>query len=241
MHRNSDLPAEELLQRKYLVTTSAISLLVMISSLMGIFVAGTYARDTADWAQQARAQDIADVVGVCSLLISAYFAGRGSARGFQAWAGSLLFLVYTFSIFSFASAFNSLFLVYVAVLGLSAYTFIGGVLGLDFEELGRLAPIGRSARLPVGVLLLALGFGFAALWLGQDIPAILGGTVPSAVSQAGLLTNPVHVLDLALYLPAMVMTGASLLRDRVLGHAFSLPLLVFAALQVLGILFIFAV
>jgi len=208
---------------------------------MGVFVAATYARDTTSWAEQAKAQDIADVVGTFVLVVSAYLAKRGSVRGFQAWAGALLFLVYTFAIYSFASVFNSLFLLYVSVLGLSTYTFIGGVLLLDFEEVRGLAPIGRRTRFPFGVLLIALGLGFAALWLSQDIQAIIGGTVPTAVSQAGLLTNPIHVLDLALYLPAIVMSGLSLLRNRTLGHVFSVPLLVFSVLEGLGILLIFEV
>ena len=231
----------EMIQRKYLWTTLLVSILVLVSSVMGIFVASTYTRDTPSWAQQAKAQDVADLVGIVALLVSAYLANRGSVRGFQAWVGSLLFLIYTFAIYSFASEFNSLFLVYVSVLGLAAYTFIGGALLLDWEAIRRLAPMGRRTRMPLGGLLLALGLVFATLWLSQDFPAIVGGTVPSAVTQAGLLTNPIHVLDLALYLPAIIMCGFSLLRDRKLGHVFSLPLLAFSILEGLGLVLIFVV
>jgi hypothetical protein len=129
----------------------------------------------------------------------------------------------------------------VAALGLSTYTFIGGVLRLDFEAIRRLAPIGPRTRVALGVLLIALGLCFAALWLSQDIPPIIGGTAPLAVTQAGLLTNPIHVLDLGLYLPALIMSGLSLLRDRVLGHVLSVPLFVFAVLEGLGILLILVV
>ena len=235
------MDTRELFQVKYLWTTLVISMLVLVSSALGIFVAGTYARDTTSWAQQARAQDAADFVGIVVLLVSAYLANRGYVRGLQAWAGALLFLIYTFAIYSFASVFNSLFLVYVATLGLSAYTFIGGVLLIDFEKVRGLAPIGTRAKVPLGVLLVILGLGFAGLWLSQDIPAIIGGTVPSTVTQAGLLTNPIHVLDLAIYLPAIVLSGLSLLRDRTLGHVFSLPLLAFSVLEGLGILLIFII
>jgi hypothetical protein len=235
------LDPEELLQKKYIWTTLMISMLVLSSSAAGIFVGGTYARDTTTWAEQARAQDVADVVGVCVLLLSAYGARKGSVRGFQAWAGALLFIIYTFAIYSFASAFNSLFLIYVAALGLSTYTFIGGVLLLDFEVIKGFGPIGPRVRVLLGALLVVLGLGFAALWLSQDVPAIVGGTVPTAVSQAGLLTNPIHVLDLAFYLPALVISGTSLLRDGTLGHVFSLPLLLFSVLEGLGILLIFVI
>ena len=56
------------------------------------------------------------------------------------------------------------------------------------------------------------------LWLGQDIPAPLTGGLPSDVTEAGLLTNPIHVLDLALVLPAAVLTGVLLARRRPWGY-----------------------
>jgi hypothetical protein len=230
-----------LLPREYLWATTAISTLVLVTSLSGIFVAGTYARDTASWAQQARAQDFADLAAVFILAVSTYLASRRSVRGFQVWAGVMLFVIYTFAIFAFASAFNGLFLVYVAVFGLATYSFIGGVLRLDFEAIGKLAPIGQRAGTPLGLLLIALALAFAIIWLGQDVPAILNDTVPLSVTQAGLLTNPIHVLDLALYLPAIFVSGLSLLRGRALGQVFSLPFLVFSALEGLGIFLIFAI
>ena len=53
--------------------------------------------------------------------------------------------------------------------------------------------------------------------------------------EAGLLTNPVHVLDLSLLLPGLMLSGISLLRRRPLGLALSPILLGFAALMVSAI------
>jgi hypothetical protein len=63
-----------------------------------------------------------------------------------------------------------------------------------------------------------MGLSTALLWLGQDIPALLTGGVPGDVTEAGLLTNPIHVLDLALVLPAAVLTGVLLARRRPWGY-----------------------
>jgi hypothetical protein len=51
-----------------------------------------------------------------------------------------------------------------------------------------------------------------------------------------LLTNPVHVLDLGLYLPAMIITALLLWRRKFLGYILAIPLLVFNILTGIGIL-----
>jgi len=56
-----------------------------------------------------------------------------------------------------------------------------------------------------------------------------------------LLTNPVHVLDLGLLLPALIITAILLWRRKLLGYFLALPLLVFSILTGIGILAIFVV
>lgn len=51
-------------------------------------------------------------------------------------------------------------------------------------------------------LLVVVSGGFALLWLSEDVPAIIDGSASHALSTSGLLTNPVHVLDLGLFLLA---------------------------------------
>jgi len=221
-------------------TTLTSSILVFVSSMMGIFVRGTYSRYTSSLASQARAQDMADIIAVAILLTGIYFMNKQSVRGLQLWAGGLLFLIYAFVIYSFGAPFNELFLLYVAILGLVVYTFIGGVLRLNFERIGELSQMEQKSRLALGAVLVILGIAFYFLWLSQDVPAPLSGTVPISVTQAGELVNPVHVLDMALYLPALILIGASLLKNRWLGYVFGVPLLVFSILTFVAIGFIIA-
>ena len=62
------------------------------------------------------------------------------------------------------------------------------------------------------------------------------GKIPQSITESGLLTNPVHVLDLGLYLPAMIITSMLLWRRKLLGYTFAIPLLVFSVLTGIGIL-----
>lgn len=222
----------------YLGLSVVIAALVAFSSYLGIFVGSTYARETADWATQARAQDMANIVGIIVLLTSAYFVSKRSTKGVLIWGGSLLFLTYTFVIYTFAVHYNSFFLLYVATLGLTVYTFLGGVLRLDFDQVKALSTVGSKSRRAVSIYLFISAVVFYLLWLSEDVPALLNNTAPASVGQSGLLVNPVHVLDLGLYLPAMIIASVSLWRSRALGYTFSIPLLIFSALTGLGILII---
>lgn len=163
------------------------------------------------------------------------FCLQGVGQGLSGLDGAVLTLLYAYVIYAFAAHFNHLFLVYVAILGLSFYTFLSGMLGLQPDRLQPHFVAVTKARV-VSVYLLLVAVLFALLWLSQDIPAIVAGNAPQSVTESGLLTNPVHVLDLGLYLPAMIITALLLWRRKFLGYILAIPLLVFSILTGIGIL-----
>src|SRR4030095_7848620 len=67
------------------------------------------------------------------------------------------------------------------------------------------------------------------------LPALLSGRDPAGLREIGLPTNPVHVLDLALLLPALAFTGGALLRGRTVGYALAPILLAFTVFMSLAI------
>ncbi|HXZ04187.1 MAG TPA: hypothetical protein VEH81_05095 [Ktedonobacteraceae bacterium] len=212
--------------------------LVLIASSAGLFLKGTYARETTSYALQSVGQDIENIVAAATLLLAVYFASKGSLKAFLVWMGVLLALIYSYVIYAFAVHFNSLFLVYVAILGLSFYTLVGSLMHLRLEDLQPCFVANTKARL-VSVFLLVIAILFYLQWLSEDIPALLAGKVPQSVVENGLLTNPVHVLDMGLLLPAMVITAMLLWRRKLLGYILAIPLLVFSVLTGIGILAIF--
>ncbi len=214
--------------------------LVLIASASGIFLKSIYARETPDWALQGIGQDIVNLVAVVVLLVAAYFVSKGSFKAFLVWSGVLLYLLYAYVIYAFDIHFNSLFLVYVAILGLSFYTLIGSVVHIHLNDLSTTFSTNTKAR-AVSVFLLVLGIMFCLLWLREEIPALLTGSIPLSITQANIPTNPVHVLDLALYLPAMLLTALFLWRRKPLGYLLAGPLLVFISLMGTAILAIFLV
>lgn len=209
-----------------------IALLAVTGSVAGILVDSIYSKETENWAAQSVAQDIANLAAFPALLLLAAMAGRGSLRAYLAWLGVLAFSVYSYAIYAFTIHFGPLFLPHVAVLGLSVYALIGGIVSLDVERVkasfGERAPVRSTAA-----LLLALGSGSSLLWLSGIVPATLAGETPDELLDTGLPANPVHVIDLAVLLPAALLAGALLRSRRSFG--FVLAPLVLTAMALLGV------
>ena len=76
---------------------------------------------------------------------------------------------------------------------------------------------------------------FFLFWMKDVIPSTVSGLAPASVMQFGLLTNPVHVLDLSVFLPALVLAGLFLLRRRPWGFVFAPALVIFTVFMALAI------
>ena len=202
-----------------------ITVLAFAGSLAGILVGDIYAEETADWAGQAVGQDIANLFLYPLLLGLAYLAARGSLRAYLAWTGLLAYSAYTYAIYAFAIHFGPLFLLYVAVLGLSVYALIGSLTSIDAERVkssfAAATPVKQTAWVINGLVVV-----FLTLWLSTDIPATVRNAPSEELGDSGLLTNPVHVLDLSLFLPAMALAGTLLFRRRALGFVLAPVVLV---------------
>ena len=214
------------------ILSFALALLAALAAATGLLAPSVY-RDAPSWVAQARGQDLVTLVLVVPLMLAAYIgARRGSTRAFLVWLGCVGYIAYSYAIYAFSAHFNSLFLVYVATFGIATYTLVFGLVGIDAAGVAR-AFGGRTPTRLVGTVLIGMSVLTALMWLVQDVPALLSGRVPNDVVEAGLLTNPTHVLDLGLVLPACVIAGLLLARRRAWGFVLGAYFLVnFAALGV---------
>ncbi len=212
-----------------------ISLLAMAASAAGVFVAGTYASETTNWAAQGIGQDVANLLlAYPLLLLLGWRVRRGSIRAYLAWLGVLFYSAYSYFLYAGFVHFNYLFLVYVAVMGASVYALIFGVAAVDPAAVAEALAMSSGRRF-AGGLLLGLGVLFYLLWLSDVVPAMVTGTPPQTVVAAGLPTNPVYVLDMAIVLPAMMLAGVLLLRNRPFGYLLGPPLITFGIVMSLAV------
>jgi len=214
--------------RWVLLWSGVISLLVVVASVAGLVDPVVYGQETQNWAIQAKGQDVGNLLAVVVLLVAAIGYTKGSQRAGLVWLGALLYLVYAFVVYAVAVHLNQLFLLYVAVLGLSAWAMIfhvNGVRGGDVQY-----SRGRSLVVAAWVII-GIGALFAGLWLSELVPALLLGTVPASLIEAGLWVNPIHVIDLSMVLPGFIVAGVAALGRRQHGLFWLAPWLVFAALM----------
>lgn len=92
-----------------------------------------------------------------------------------------------------------------------------------------------AVRLPAWFLI-TLAVVFALLWLSEIVPDLLAGRPSTSATTWVVPTNPVHVLDLALFLPAVCASGVLLLRRHRTGYITAPGSLISLALTSLPIL-----
>jgi len=159
------------------------------------------------------AQDVINlIVGLPILLGSLWLARRGSLIGLLLWPGALFYVLYTYALYLVGAPFSALFLPYVALVAVSAYTTIGIVASMDGEQVRqRLASV-VPARTVGGILV-----GLAFLTLAQDA----GGAIVTALA-GGAPSDPVAhrvwIVDLAVEVPAVLAGGVLLWRRQPLGY-----------------------
>jgi hypothetical protein len=212
------------------------ALLAVTGSVIALSVNSIYASLTPVFLPQALAQDIANLAVVSpAWLVLAALALRGSLRAYLLWLGVLTFTVYNYVIYTFSVPFGPLFLLWVAVFGLCVYSLIGGVTAVNHKAVES-SFTSRRAILVVAWFLIVTAVLFGLLWLSEDVPALLSGATPQSLIDMALPTNPVHILDLGFFLPAVIATGVLLLKKKPLAYTLTPAFLVFLVLTGIPIL-----
>ena len=208
------------------ILTILIALSLTIVSIAGAFLPVTYERDAASMAAQGAGQDLVDLFLVVPLLlVSYYFLTRESRFATLIYGGTPFYILYSFIIYCFGVHFNRLFLMYCTILGLSSYAFI--LFMTDIRKLDISSWFVRAPVKLVSVYIIVVAVIFYALWLKSIVPALVSNSIPAEVAEYGLLVNPVHVIDLAFALPALIIGAILLLKKQNLGYIISSLALVF--------------
>jgi|BarGraIncu00222A_1022003.scaffolds.fasta_scaffold07441_2 hypothetical protein len=230
------LPAAGTGAAAWLWLSVATVALAAVGSAVALVATGRiYGRETILMLDEAVAQDLVNLSVVCPLiLVLVVAARRGSVAAYLCWLGALSFTAYNYAIYCFSLQFGPLFLLWVAVLGGSLYALIGGLAVVDRAAVQ--ARYGAASARLAGAFLLLVATLFILLWLADIVPALLAGRKASSAVDINLPTNPVHVLDLAFFLPVVFAAGVLLLRRNAWGYTLAPGLLVFLAFTSLPVL-----
>lgn len=218
-----------------LLLSTPLAILTALVSYAGIFTESTYAKETGVYAAQGIGQDIVNLfIVVPVLFIAAVFAWRKSKLGLLIWSGAIFYLAYSYTIYCFGMHFNSLFIAYCLILGLSFYSLVYFLITSLKEDVTGWF-VNKVSTLSTGIFLIVIAILFYFIWLSEIIPAILNNTTPKSITESGLLINPVHVLDIAICLPALIITGIALIKKKNIGFLLAPTMMIFCILMAVAI------
>jgi hypothetical protein len=176
---------------------------------------GLYFYDTVSATAQMQGNDLITlVVGLPLLILSTWLAFRGSLRGRLLLTGTLGFFLYTYMSMSMLTAYNDLFLVYIALFALSLYAFILSMLSFDLSTLSHQF----SPQLPRGWIagvLFGIGGFLSLAWISRIVSDMVSNQ-PAALENT--TTRVIQAMDLVLIAPAAVLAGILLLRRSPWGY-----------------------
>jgi hypothetical protein len=168
------------------------------------------------------------IVGLPVLLGSMWLARRGALVGLLLWPGALFYVLYDYGYYVLGAPFNAFFLLYIALMTLSAYAMIGVVVSIDAAVVRARVADGVPARL-IGGFLAGLALLFTALWSGITASALASGI------QLDMVPRVVTIMDLTIQLPALFVGGILLIRRHALGYVVAAGLLLQAAAYLIGL------
>ena len=115
--------------------SSLLAVVTLIQSAVGAFHPHIF-RDPAMTVGNARGTEVVILfVALPVLVASMVLAQRDSLRAQVTWAGALTYIAYNAVIFAFATAFNPLFLLYVATLSLAVWSLVAFLHQVDVDAI----------------------------------------------------------------------------------------------------------
>ncbi len=207
----------------YYAMGSLIVICLLVTTTAGLLMQGIYRPFIRSELLLAGAvvQDAVSLIVAVLLVGAMYFTWRGAHRAFVIWTGLLVYVVYYYAFYAFARVYTPYYPLYLALIGLSTYSLVGMLTGVDQEVFKQRGEKGMPVRFIAVVL--AIPVLFVPLWLSMIAQGISTQKAPDI--------GTVFVLDLSFLIPGMAFTAVQVWRRCPVGYLLSGPLLVKAALS----------
>jgi hypothetical protein len=193
-----------------------------------MFGRGLYQYDTLLVGATLRGTDAVTLLISLPLLALFFWkARRGSQNAMLALLGVLFYFLYKGASLTFAAAFNSLFLVYIALFSAGLFAVIVAMTTFDLDALAKRVQHEFPHR-GAAIFLFIAGFGTLLIWLSEVISNTLAGGAPEIMGTYTTLFT--HGFDSAVITPAAVIAGVCLLRRNPLGYLLAAPILILCTL-----------
>lgn len=221
---------ESRVDKKVTYFTVPTALLIILTSVGGLFFNEVYSGGTGLMDAQASAQHWVHLVVVAPMLIVAVLLMRsGNRAAIFIWLGTMLYTLYSFAIYGFTVRPGMLLIGYCTVLALSLYGTLTVVAATDGNRLAGRFKDGRSNNLIMAYLWIVVLF-FSSQWLKQIIPQTFSSGGAGPTGEASPFSTAIHVLDLSIVLPGMGIAAILMRKRRPLGFLLVPSLVVFTVM-----------
>lgn len=170
-------------------------------SLTTFLVAGSLAQDV-----------ISVLLGILLAIISIVFLKNPNIKTLIAMLGLTSYFFYGYGLYVMQGQYTSIYLVYLAIFGLSIYSLILGLLSFERDEV-KLYHLSGALRKSIAVFLMIIVFVLTPIWF-LKITGDISKHIPGD-------TYAVFILDLCIVFPALATTAVMLLRNIPLGNVFA--------------------
>ncbi len=213
------------LSKSSLILSIIITLLAVVSSAGGIWINNLY-NDNAFVKSAWYTNDIITLFVVVPLLVRAiYLSHKGSEQWLMLWMGLMGYVFYNFAFYLFGAAFNIFFLLYTALVSMSA---IALVVQLSNSSLGNIAKkfADKTPVKWISIYLLLISVMLFMVELSMIIPFLTSGVIPDTIQLTGHPTAIVFALDFTIVVPVSIIAAVLLWQRRSWGFIMSIIMLV---------------
>ena len=191
-----------------------VACLSLIASLAGVFNQDLYGRVLdSKWLPGTIAQDVITIIAALVLLFLSLKMEDAEVIKQIAALSILAYLFYGYGIYVIEQLYTPLYLLYVAVCGLSFWSVIYGSININQEELAKIKASKLADYLTAGFLFI-VSLLFYLLWTSQIIPLMREG-------QKLEFTFSIYILDMVFVLPALIIIGTLIIRGNPAGLFFA--------------------
>jgi hypothetical protein len=168
------------------------------------------------------------VVGLPALLGSMWLARRGKLIGLLCWPGALLYVLYVYVTKTIGVPFGVMFMPYLCLVTLSAYTIIGLVTCIDGDVVRQRLTGNVPARLAGGILT-----GMTILFVILNVSTVVTALTSQPPSEP---EHPAYILiaDFTTMIPMCLVGGFLLWRREALGYVGGVGLLLLYSILLIG-------
>jgi hypothetical protein len=199
-----------------------------VTSLRGqevqIYGQGLYRFDTLFTGAGNRGSDVVTLVlGLPLLTYATTRYWRGSLRGGLLLLGTLVYFLYLYSSYALGTAFNPLFLVYIALFSASLFAFVLLFASLASQfGMDQLAP--DLPRRGVAIFMMISGLATLVIWIQPLLNELAHNQLPATLGTYS--TKVTDVLDLGIITPTTFVAGLLIWRRKPIGYLIAFSLLV---------------